>query len=321
MITVNDNEPRPTPEQYEVIKAVANFSAKPMRTPILRTPLDHGMHYEDLFFPSLDGVPLEAWYIPAAQPSNLLIIANHPLPMNRYGLAGHLPPWDIMDPTEINFLAELRHLHDAGYNVLTYDLRNLGRSGTGNNGACGVGRYEWRDCVGAQNFVASHPELSKMKVGLLSRCTGGNAQYEAISRHPELFEEVECMVSPLVVSMEVFTKNYANSVLEGAGDFPELLDFEQVKAGGLANREMTPHLFAPDVKMPTLVVQVQGDAWTEDADGQKTFELLGAKEKDIFWIEGTTRRWVGYNYFGDHPERLIGWFDRFMKSGLTGQFA
>ena len=149
--------------------------------------------------------------------------------MNRYGLAGHLEPWDVIDPTEINFLAELRHLHDANYNILTYDLRNLGRSGTGNNGACGVGRYEWRDCVGAQKFVASHPELSKMTIGLLSRCTGGNAQYEAISRHPELFEDVKCMVSPLVVSMEAFTRNYANSVLEGAGDFPEILDFEQVR--------------------------------------------------------------------------------------------
>ncbi len=304
---------QPTAEQYEVIKAVAAFSAKPMRTPILENPLDHGMPYEDLFFSSLDGVPLEAWYIPAARESDLLIIANHPLPMNRYGLAGHLEPWDVMDPTEINFLRELRHLHDAGYNILTYDLRNLGRSGTGNNGACGVGRYEWRDCVGAKRFVDAHPTLSKMKVGLLSRCTGGNAQYEAISRHPELFTDTKCMVSPLVVSMEVFTKNYANSVLPGAGDFPELLDFEQVKAGGLKNAEMTPHLFAPDVKMPTLVVQVKGDKWTDDADGQKTFELLGSEHKELFWIEGTTRRWVGYNYFGDHPERLVGWFDRFMK--------
>ncbi|HIF5897253.1 TPA: alpha/beta hydrolase, partial [Raoultella ornithinolytica] len=120
---------QPTPEQYEVIKAVADFSTKPMRTPVLRTPDEHGMAYTDVFFPSLDGVALEAWYIPTKQPSDRLIIANHPLPMNRYGLAGHLEPWNIMDPTEINFLYELKHLHDAGYNILTYDLRNLGKSG------------------------------------------------------------------------------------------------------------------------------------------------------------------------------------------------
>ena len=152
-----------------------------------------------------------------------------------------------------------------------------------------------------------------MKVGLLSRCTGGNAQYEAISRNPDLFEDVACMVSPLVVSMESFTRNYANSVLEGAGEFPEILDAEQVNLGGLRNRDMTPHLFAADIKMPTLVVQVRGDRWTDDGAGEKTFELVGTEQKDLFWIEGTTRRWVGYNYFGQHPDKLIDWFDRFMK--------
>ena len=305
---------QPTAEQMDVIRAVADFSTRPMRTPVLRNPDEHGMACEELFFPSADGVALEAWYIPAAVTSDLLIIANHPLPMNRYGLAGHIEPWNQMDPTEINFLFELRHLHDAGYNILTYDLRNLGRSGMGNNGVCGVGRYEWRDCVGAKRYVDSHPELSRMTVGLLSRCTGGNAQYEAIARFPALFANVRCMVSPMVVSMEAFTRNYANWVVEGAGDFPEILDFEQVNRGGLRNREMTPHLFAGDVKLPTLIAQVKGDRWTEDSDGIKTFELPGSAEKELFWIEGSTRRWVGYNYFGQHPDKLISWFDTYMKA-------
>ena len=104
-------EKQPTEGQMQVIKAVANFSARPMRTPVLRNPKEHGMDYEDVFFSSLDGVPLEAWYIPAATPSNLLIIANHPLPMNRYGLAGHLEPWDIIDPTEIKTPAQCRLQH------------------------------------------------------------------------------------------------------------------------------------------------------------------------------------------------------------------
>jgi uncharacterized protein len=32
-----------------------------------------------------------------------------------------------------------------------------------------------------------------MKIGLYSQCTGGNAQYEAIYRHPDLFENILCM--------------------------------------------------------------------------------------------------------------------------------
>ena len=42
--------------------------------------------------------------------------------------------------------------------------------------------------------------------------------------------------------------------------------------------------------------------------------MLGSKDKELFWIEGTTRRFKdGYNYFGRHPEEVIGFFDKYMK--------
>lgn len=40
-----------------------------------------------------------------------------------------------------------------------------------------------------------------MKVNLYSQCMGGNSQYHAIHRRPGLFENVRCMVTPMVVSM------------------------------------------------------------------------------------------------------------------------
>jgi hypothetical protein len=41
-------------------------------------------------------------------------------------------------------------------------------------------------------------------------------------------------------------------------------------------------------------------------EAQKTFDLLGSNEKELLWIEGTTRRFSdGYNYFGRHPEKVI----------------
>jgi hypothetical protein len=78
---------------------------------------------------------------------------------------------------------------------------------------------------------------------------------------------------------------------------------------------MTPHLWAASVKMPVLMVQVLRDEWTRNPeDAQKTFDLLGSNEKELFWIEGTTKRFKdGYNYFGRHPEKVIGFFDKHMK--------
>ena len=236
---------------------------------------------------------------------------NHPMPMSRSGFTGHFgEPWSQVDDIEIDFVAHIAHIARAGYNVLAYDLRNHGNSGAANGGICGIGRYEWRDCVGAKAYVDAHPHLSKMKLGLYSLCTGGNAQYEAMSRRPEMFGNVLCMLSPLVVSMTALMGQFAK--LNGVDDYLDAMDFEQKKLGGFANAEMTPHLFAADVNVPTFIVQVRDDLWTTPEDGQKTFDLLGTNDKDMFWIEGTTRRFDGYNYFGKNPEKMLVFFDRHM---------
>jgi hypothetical protein len=62
------------------------------------------------------------------------------------------------------------------------------------------------------------------------------------------------------------------------------------------------------------MVQVLNDSLTRNPeDAQKTFDLLAGNEK-LFWTEGTTRRFKdGYNYFGRHPEKIIGFFDQHMK--------
>ncbi|MFO0698310.1 MAG: hypothetical protein U0236_03700 [Nitrospira sp.] len=126
-------------------------------------------------------MPLEGWYIPAnGVESDKLAIFNHALPMCRAGFQGHFgEPWSNYDAVEIDFVIQMKHLTDAGYNVLAYDVRNNGRSGASNGGVSDIGRIEWRDCVGVKKYVDGHSRLSKMKVGLYSQCMGGNSQYEA----------------------------------------------------------------------------------------------------------------------------------------------
>jgi pimeloyl-ACP methyl ester carboxylesterase len=271
--------------------------------------------WRDIYFPSDDGIPLEGWYIPAkGGESDKLVVFNHALPMCRAGFPGHFgAPWSNFDAVEIDFVIQMKHLTDAGYNVLAYDIRNHGNSSAANNGICGIGRWEWRDCVGVKKYVDSHPALSKMKVGLYSQCMGGNSQYEAIYRRPDLFENVLCMCSPLVPSMSAIFLAFAE--LQGVSQYQEPIDLELLKMGAFVAAEMTPQLFASEVKMPVLMIQVLKDSWTKNPeDAQKTFDLLGSNDKELFWIEGTTRRFKdGYNYFGRHPEKVLAFFDKHMK--------
>lgn len=48
---------------------------------------------------------------------------------------------------------------------------------------------------------------------------------------------------------------------------------------------------------------------TRPEDVQSIYDAIPIEEKKFVWIEGTTRRFDGYNYFGEHPEVAIGWFN------------
>jgi hypothetical protein len=47
---------------------------------------------------------------------------------------------------------------------------------------------------------------------------------------------------------------------------------------------------------------------TRPEDVQSIYDAIPAEQKKLVWIEGTTRRFDGYNYFGEHPEVPIDWF-------------
>ena len=39
------------------------------------------------------------------------------------------------------------------------------------------------------------------------------------------------------------------------------------------------------------------------------YDNISAKDKKLLWIEGTDLRFQGYNYFGNHPQVVLDWFD------------
>lgn len=49
----------------------------------------------------------------------------------------------------------------------------------------------------------------------------------------------------------------------------------------------------------------------QEGIGDMVAMSLGNKE--LFWIDESNQRFYAYNYFGDHPEKLIAWFDQHLK--------
>jgi hypothetical protein len=48
---------------------------------------------------------------------------------------------------------------------------------------------------------------------------------------------------------------------------------------------------------------------TKPSDVQTIYDNIPAKDKKLFWIEGTPRRFDGYNYFSEKPELMLEWFN------------
>jgi alpha/beta superfamily hydrolase len=234
---------------------------------------------------------------------------------NRYGFPAHLEPWTQIGAAggndfEVNFMRDYKNLHDAGYNVLTYDMRNFGHSGAANGGVGTNGIFESRDVVGSLQYVKRREDTRNMSVGLFSRCCGGNATYMAMTKYPEHFREVRCLVNPQPVSLRPFYERITEIL--GIEDQFDNIDREIQLITSFKIDQMSPIPWAKNCHVPTFITQVRNDALTKESDVQAIFDNIPAEDKKLFWIENSTRRWDGYNYFPEHPEQMLEWFDKHM---------
>jgi uncharacterized protein len=299
----------PTPSTQRFIDGLAELMAHSARTPILRWPDEYGLEYEDVFFPAMDGVTLEGWFIPAD--SDRLLICNHPMPCNRYGYPGHLEPWTDFGGFEVNFLPEYKILHDAGYNILTYDLRNHGRSGMGSGGIIGHGVLEYRDVIGSLWYAKSRVDTKDMKTALYSRCLGANSTVVAMNKYPEEFRHILAMIA----LQPAAPRGFVDAGLDRAGieGGRKIFDKALHRRSGYRLDDFRPIEDTKAVTVPTLVAQVHDDFTMPPSYVQAIYDDISAEDKKLFWIEGTDLRFQGYNYFGEHPELVLEWFDTHMS--------
>ncbi|MFF7468131.1 hypothetical protein [Streptomyces sp. NPDC008092] len=65
--------------------------------------------------------------------------------------------------------------------------------------------------------------------------------------------------------------------------------------------------------MPTLVGQVHDDVMTTPEAVRAVHDAIPVEDKKMPWIQGTSRRFDGCNYFSEHPEVAVAWFDEHVR--------
>jgi fermentation-respiration switch protein FrsA (DUF1100 family) len=133
--------------------AIVYLATFPPRRRVKRTPAVFGASFENVSFPSGDGVELSGWYIPARHEPQGTIILCHGMSANRVEML----PW-----------AAILWEHD--FSLLMFDFRRLGESG---GERCTAGLFERQDLLGAVDFVKSHPGMADLPLGVFGFSMGG----------------------------------------------------------------------------------------------------------------------------------------------------
>jgi fermentation-respiration switch protein FrsA (DUF1100 family) len=290
-----------------------------VRQPIVKTPQEYGLDYEDVGFRSADGIDLKGWFIPGKRTvsgdgQDRVIILTHPMTFNRHGFLARNQGLLPLFKTDVDLLTTAAALNQAGYAVLMFDFRNHGESGSGMSG---VGLNEYQDIVGAMDYVHNRPDLNSPQIGFVSFCMGANSTIVAMSKAKARFEKVRFLIAIQPVSAEVFVRCYMKDVYTPLSLYliPIVNTLCQWR-GGYALKEMSPLAYARDVEVPTLYVQAKADPWTELSDIESFYEAA-AGPKELWLLEGRMRRFDTYNYVGRHPEKII----EFARQHCSGQAA
>lgn len=279
------------------VSQIVKMRVAPERLTNPKTPLDYGMAYTDVDIMTADNVRLSAWEIMAATPSDQTLIVNHPLTTTRYGsLEG-------LDGVAVEFLPMIKHLHNAGYNIVMYDHRGqgdsdggVGKTLIGSEAPVGAGETEWQDVAASLRYVKAHPTFGDDQIGFLSQCMGANATFLAWQNEPELFND------PMITSLVAIQPPVSYAMIDR---------FIKAKTG-------------MDLVDKVLDAQVRKDEYTFDPisgrnDIQDVVDITPT-ENQLIWIGpeeakpfGTGKRFDGYGYFNAHPDELI----LFLKSNFS----
>lgn len=288
-------------------KMIGDTVLHPAEQPFPKTPKDYGIEYRDVEFPARDGVTLSGWLL-NENAGKTVIMTHFGYRANRFGYQTRYQPI-LTKPYkhEIEFVLVAKRLVDAGYGVLMYDMRNHGISGKSKL-RVGTGGYDERfDVLAAVEFVGSNESTAGKPIGLLSYCMGLNATFFAFAKDRECFTKnnVKALVGMQPLGNADFLKAYG---IKGA--IYRHADEHYKKHTGIP----LDYPIAPAVEkmsVPVLLCQGRKDPWTNMDFIDEVFQKIPT-EKEMYFMEESTHRFDGYNWFYDHPEKMLEWFSKYL---------
>lgn len=293
-----------------LLVAIAAFLARSMVAPtrqrLWATPADIGLDYEEVQFPAQDGLRVSGWFLPAdaARPRDgATILLVHGWGWNRLGYAAEDMFGNLLGGSPVEFLRLLHALHNSGYNVLTFDMRNHGQSATAR--PVTFGQQEAKDLLGALAYVNGRSDVNPARIGAIGFSMGGNAVLFALPQTTQI--NAALVVQPTTPT--VFARRTGQAVLGPLGAVVQPLSALIYRAfGGPPLSAISPiFAVAGAGDVPVLYLQGEGDQYGSTNDVQRIADATPNPEGPLF--VKSAERFGGYQYLVDNPQLACAFFE------------
>ncbi|HEY6892273.1 MAG TPA: alpha/beta fold hydrolase [Solirubrobacter sp.] len=273
------------------------------RAPLTRSPADVGLEFESVSFPAADGVGLKGWFIPsgADEPSPAVVFV-HGWMWNRHGNIAHQVKG--LKDADVDFLPAAKGLHDAGFNVLLFDVRWHGESERGPK-PLSYGPVEAQDYIGAVRYLRTRPEVDGERIGAIGTSMGGNI---VLYGTPEA-QPIKAILAIQPTRLAVFNHNFMRTEMGPLGP-PMTKPMELVYAALRTPRPGKHDPAVPARKLGDTVVQyVQGtgDPWGR-MEIVEEFASVTPKSAGPVIKFPSTGRYEGYAYISERADDVVAFF-------------
>ena len=277
------------------------------RQPILKTPSDYGLPYEDIEFYSPENHKLKGWWIPGD--SDKLIIVAHGYASNRAGWVG-----TDKDGVEhyLDWLGAAPALVNAGYNMLYFDMRASGES---EGGLITLSKLEAGDFLSAVKWNLD--VKGKRQIGILGFSMGANVALRATvdlvnMQNEKLIDDLAVIaIGPYKYSTMV-SKSLQYWTALPAFFTPLIKFFAKIILGFNPSVEINPENYINKISSaPILFIQSENDEIGDVQDVISIYEKhKGAKELIVI---PNAKRFVHYNYPKNNVDKLIQFYSKYLK--------
>jgi pimeloyl-ACP methyl ester carboxylesterase len=138
------------------------------RKSVVMTPDVMGLYYENVSFKSLDGTPLEGWYIPSLEAKDVLAEGDRALRRQKPGVV----LCHGIGANRSQLLGVASYLHHEGFEIMLFDFRCCGDS---EGGVRTFGLREREDVLAAVHYLQSRPAVDPDRVALVGQGVGAVA--------------------------------------------------------------------------------------------------------------------------------------------------